>query len=125
VRRRSGSSNQEKITPFFRCNSPVIRVYDHAGNYLRGTTPTTLSFSNIRSRCGDRPTLDASPNENRVIFLSPLSKSAVQISLKKCEKSLDIFLRSWVKGRPAPKIYFCDGKKSGFKQGQHQNEKAN
>ena len=47
----------------------------------------------LRSRGGNRPTLDASPNENRVIFLSPLSKSAVQISLKKCGKSLDIFLR--------------------------------
>jgi hypothetical protein len=49
----------------------------------------------LRNRSGGRSSLDASPNENRfVIFLSPLSKSAVQISLKKCEKSIDILLRT-------------------------------
>jgi hypothetical protein len=47
----------------------------------------------LRSRSGGRSTLDASPNENRfVIFLSPLSKSAVQISLKNAKKVLT-FLR--------------------------------
>ena len=51
-----------------------------------------IAVDALRSHSGGRSALDASPNENRfVIFLSPLSKSAVQISLKKCEKSLDVF----------------------------------
>ena len=51
-----------------------------------------IAVNALRSHSGGRSALDASLNENRfVIFLSPLSKSAVQISLKKCEKSLDVF----------------------------------
>jgi hypothetical protein len=52
-----------------------------------------IAVNALRSHSGGRSALDASLNENRfVIFLSPLSKSAVQISLKNARKVLT-FLR--------------------------------